>query len=183
MKFLRILFFLLAVSTALGCKSPATDGQVNLMCEHNLAISGTLRGTSYEDESKRISEEYEKKDADLKKEMNRDLGGLDDVAAVKIKDIEAEAAEDKDAKIAAVKEDIEKKKKAIVEQFEPLIAKLEPQKAFQLKEAKEYTDKRSAEAGKAKSDCLDEAKKTGVSEETAACRIQAKSPDQYNACP
>jgi hypothetical protein len=183
MKQSRILCFALVVSAAAGCKSKATDGQINQMCEHNLIISGTLRGTSYEDESKRISEEYDKKDANLKKEMARDLGGLDDVLALKIKDINAGEAEDKEAQITAAKEDIDKKKKAIVEQFEPLIAKLQPQKAFALKEAREYTDKRSAEAAKAKAECLEAAKKAAVSEETATCRIQADSPDHYNACP
>ena len=182
MKSCRMLCFALILAAA-GCKSKAEDGTVNQMCEHKLDITGVLRGTSYEDESKRISDEYGKKESDLKKEMERDLGGLDDVMQGKLKDLEAEGAEDKDAKIAAAKEDIEKKKKAIVDQFEPLIAKLAPQKTFALREAKEYTDKRTAEASKAKADCLEEAKKSGVTEETAQCRIQAVDPDQYNACP
>ena len=182
MRYCQLIAFALLFA-AFGCKSKAADGTVNQMCEHKLEISGTLRGTSYEEESKRISGEYEKKEADLKKEQDRDLGGLDDVLQVRLKDIEAEGAADKEEKITAAKEDIEKKKKAVVDQFEPLIAKLGPQKAYALKDAKEYTDKRSAEAGKAKEACLEDAKKSGVSEETAQCRIQAESPDKYDACP
>lgn len=183
MKITRILSALLPVFAFWGCKSAATDGQINRMCERKLEISGVLRGTSYEDESKRISREYQKKEDDLKAEMNRDLKGMDDVLSVRLKDIEAEGGADKDAKIAAAKENIDKKKKAIVDQFEPLIAKLHPQKAYALKDAKEYTDKRSTAAHEAKGKCLQEAKKGNISEKTALCRIQSDSPDKYNACP
>ncbi len=160
-----------------GCKSAATDGQINQMCDNKLKIDGTLRGTSYEDESKRISSEFQKKEDALKEEMNRDLKGMDDVLAGRLKGLS------KEADIAAAEEDIEKKKKAITDQFEPLIEKLQPQKAFALKEAKSYTDKRAADAQAAKASCLEDAKKSAVTEETAQCRIQADSPDTYNTCP
>jgi hypothetical protein len=183
MKVTRIFSALLFVFAFAGCKSAATDGQINRMCERKLEVSGTLRGTSYEDESKRISKEYQKKEADLRAEMNRDLKGMDDVLSVRLKDIEAEAGADKDKKIAAAQKDIDKKKKAIVDQFEPLIAKLQPQKAYALKDAKEYTDKRATAAQKAKDKCLQEAKDSNISEKTALCRIQSDSPDKYNDCP
>ena len=177
MKSIKILAVMMVTTGLWACKSAATDGQINQMCENKLKISGTLRGTSYEEESKRISDEYQKKEDALKEEMERDLKGMDDVLAGRLKELPD------DDKIAAAKEDIEKKKKGITDQFEPLIAKLHPQKAYALKDAKEYTDKRAAEAEKAKADCLEDAKKTKVTEETALCRIQADSPDKYNACP
>lgn len=181
MQVLKILVIISITVEIAACKSVATDQQIDQMCEKKLEITGVLRGTSYEDESKRISDEYQTKESKLKNEMDRDLRGLDDVLALKIKDMGGDAAPA--AKVNAAKEDIAKKKQAIVEQFEPLIEKLQPQKSYALKSAKEYTDKRAAEAQKAKADCLEDSKKNRIKEETALCRIQADSPDKYNSCP
>ena len=110
-----------------GCASKASDELLGTMCDNKLKVSGVLRGTVYEEEAKRITDEYKTKEDNLKAEMERDLKGMDDVLAGRLKAIESgegeETDEQKEERIKAAKEDIEKKKKGITDQFEPLIKK------------------------------------------------------------
>lgn len=178
-KVLYLLSFALLLS---GCASKASDELINQMCENKMKLSGVFRGTVYEEESQRITEEYKVKEDKLKAEMERDLKGMDDVLAGRLKSIEESGDDQKEARIAAAKEDIEKKKKGITDQFNPLIEKLTPQKEYALENAKEYVEKRKKEAAATTEKCVSEAKSTSVEEETANCRIKAQSIDAYDAC-
>ena len=165
-----------------GCASKASDELTNKMCENKMKLSGVFRGTVYEEESKRITEEYKVKADKLKAEMERDLKGMDDVLAGRLKSIEESGDDQKEERIAAAKEDIEKKKKGIMDQFNPLIEKLTPQRDYALENAKEYVEKRKKEATEATQKCVSKAKEASVTEELANCRIQAASIDTYDAC-
>jgi hypothetical protein len=176
-----------------GCASKASDELVEKMCSHKLEVSGVLRGTVYEEEANRIKEEYKTKEDNLKAEMTRDLKGMDDVLAGRLKAIESGEDQDnadenenpetlKEQRVKAAKDDIEKKKKEITDQFEPLIAKLSPQRDFALNQAKSYTQKRQKEAAEAKETCIAQAQKAEVTEALATCRINANSVDAYDAC-
>ena len=184
MKNINTLFFIGFVIATSGCASKASDDMLSTMCDNKLKITGGLRGTVYEEEATRITEEYDKKEKSLKGEMERDLGGMDDVLAGRMKDIEGseDSAEAKAEKFKAAKEDIENKKKAIVDQFEPLIKKLTPQKEYALNDAKEYVEKRKSAAEDAKKTCIEQAKKAEVTEAIATCRSQATSAEAYDAC-
>jgi hypothetical protein len=173
-----VVFFLILF----GCSSNASDELLEKMCDNKMKVTGVLRGTVLEEESARITEEYGKKESNLKEEMDRDLKGMDDVLAGRLKDIEAGGEGDKEKKIAAAKEDIEKKKKAIIDQFEPLIKKLSPQKEYALRDAETYVEKRKATAEKEKEKCIKQAKEAGVTEAVATCRLQAKTPEVYDSC-
>ena len=167
-----------------GCASKATDEQLGVMCENKLKITGMLRGTNDEEESARITEEYAQKEKGLTEEMERDLKGMDDVLAGRLKEIEGGelSDEEKNEKTAAAKEDIAKKKKAITDQFEPLIEKLTPQKEYALKDAKEYVEKRKAKAADTKQTCITQAKAAGVTAPVAECRAKAATTEEYDAC-
>lgn len=165
-----------------GCASKASDELINQMCENKMKLSGVLRGTVYEEEATRITEEFKVKEEKLKAEMERDIKGMDDVLAGRLKSIDESGGNEKEARIAAAKEDIDKKKKGITDQFNPLIEKLTPQKEYALENAKEYVEKRKKEAAAATEKCVSEAKSASIEEETANCRIKADSVDAYDAC-
>ncbi len=167
-----------------GCASKASDELLGQMCDNKLKLSGVLRGTVYEEEAARITDEFKQKEDNLRGEMERDLKGMDDVLAGRIKAVESDEgdASQKAERIRAAKEDIEKKKKGITDQFEPLIQKLTPQRDYALKNAEEYVAKRKKEADAEKEKCLLQAKSASVTEEKAACRIKASSVAAYDAC-
>ena len=170
------------ITIVCGCTSKATDEQLGAMCDNKLKLSGVLRGTVYEEEAKRITEEYKTKEDNLKAEMERDLKGMDDVLAGRLKSIEEEGDAQKEERIKMAQEDIDKKKKAIIDQFNPLIKKLTPQKEYAINNAKEYVEKRKKEAASAKDACVSSGKQAGVTEAMANCRIHAESIDAYDAC-
>ena len=169
-----------------GCASKASDELLGTMCDNKLKVSGVLRGTVYEEEAKRITDEYKTKEDNLKAEMERDLKGMDDVLAGRLKAIESgegeETDEQKEERIKAAKEDIEKKKKGITDQFEPLIKKLTPQRDYALNQAKEYVAKRQKEASESREKCVSEAKDAEVTEALANCRIKAGTVEVYDLC-
>ena len=76
------------IAAAFGCEAKATGGQINTMCMKKLELQGKLRGTVEADEVARVEEEYRVKEESLKKEMARDLKGMEDVRQQKLKDIE-----------------------------------------------------------------------------------------------
>ncbi len=186
----------IAACLILGCEAKATDDQLQAMCKNMLELKGTLRGTDEAKEAARVEGEYRIKEETLKKEMDRDLRGMEEVRAQKMKDIEAgeapalseEEAEDltpeqiKEAQIKKAEEIVEKRRKEITEEAEGLLAKLGPQKTYAIRDAKKYAAKRLGEAQEAEKGCIDAAKKKGVTEKIATCRAQAQSKDDYKAC-
>ncbi len=203
MKRAIVVAILMSTNTwMLGCSAKATDDQINKMCQNWLEITGVLRGTSDEAEVAKLDEEFSFKEKQLKEEMDRDLQGLDDVLAQRLAELEKQQIEPpkdeeqektpeepvktpeelKEDRKNAVKADIEKKKKAIRDQFEPMIEKLGPQKEIRINKAKEYTSERRAEADEALEKCLAKTKKEAVTEEVATCRAAADRKEHYNAC-
>lgn len=185
-----------AAGWILGCEAKATDEQLQAMCKNMLELKGTMRGTDEAKEAARVAEEYRIKEENNKKEMARDLQGMEDVRAQKMKDIEAgqapplseEEAKDltpeqiKEAQIKKAEEIIKKREKEITEEAERLLAKLGPQKEYAIRDAKKYAAKRLKEAKEAETGCIEAAKQKGVTEKVATCRAQAQSVDDYKTC-
>ena len=80
------------------------------------------------------------------------------------------------------KEQMDKGKKEITDQFTRLIDKLGPQGKFAMEKARKYAKKRKKEADAALKNCIDAAKKKAVTQEVALCRTKAKTKADYAAC-
>jgi len=184
---------LLVAAGLFACSSPATDAQIEQMCNNKAKLEGVLRATSATEAAAKVNEEYVFKKKKLDEEEARDIKGLDDVLEVRLKELEQgelQLPEDPEKSPEEIKEsmkqdtiaDIEKKKKPIREQYDRLREVLGPQREHALEQAKRYSAERKEKADEALAECGAAAKKKVPSAKLATCRIQAESTDAYQAC-
>ncbi len=198
-----VLFALTVTSLAFGCGNKATDEQINKMCANQAELTGEMRGTSEKEEIVRIEEEHKVKEQKLKDELARDLKGWDDVVKQRIANLEKEEektpkekegteeeeektpeekAKEKEDKKKEILEDSKKKKQALKDAAEPFFKKLKPNKERAIRKVKEYVKERQQKAQKYLKKCAAKAKKEGVTEEIANCRINTVRKEKYSAC-
>jgi hypothetical protein len=188
-KLVGLIIMSCAVAFAGGCAKPASEEQIDAMCQNLAKVTGTLRGTSMEKEKKKIEEEFAFKLKKLKEEKARDLKGWEDVYNASMAELEKEHApdagmtpEEKEEKKKEIVARYEKNKAYTEDQFKPDLERHEPRKQIALDKAAEYVAKRKKEAEKYISECVELGKKGEITEEIAACRVTAETEDAWKDC-
>ena len=162
---------------AVGCVPNATDAELNQMCEILVELRGEVDRSSEKELIAAVEERFKKEAIRLKDWKARDLKGWDDELAAKLKEVEKE--EEK----TALTEEYAKKKETTASKHDPGIAALGGKKKEAIAEAKKAAVENQKAWDQAVAECTDAAKKEGVSQAVAQCRIKADSTDKYwNAC-
>lgn len=174
--YLGLVLFITGICAA-GCLPNATPEETNQMCENLIKLRGEIDRSTEAELKKKVEAQFAKEEKRLRDWMAKDLKSWDDEMAQKL-----EAAKD-DAEKEKIEKDYAHKKDVTSQQHLPGIKELGPKKAEAIKEASEKAKENAAMWKKAITDCLDQAKKEGVSQKSAQCRIKAQSTDEYwNQC-
>jgi hypothetical protein len=169
----------------LACSEPATQEQIDEMCNHLMYLKGYDSRTSVETELATIKKEYEFKEQKLKDDLARDEKGYDDVLTQKISKIEKDPeleAEEKEEQIAAAREDTATKKQPLREQLEKDLTHLGFKKNKILEDTKIEVTGRKERLDKTLAECLAQAGKEELTAEKVQCRIDAVSEKVYDSC-
>jgi hypothetical protein len=170
---------------AAGCGSSATDEELTQMCSNLVKVRGEV---SVPDEAKLLADieaDFQKKEAEMLAWKKRDMDSWDDELKEKIA-----ALTDKDDKTdsdtqtpAQLKAEYAKKKEIGARQFDDDLAKLPILKKEALANARQNVADKQMKVNDCIKTCIDDAKKEGVSQKLAQCRIAAKDKDTYwNKC-
>ncbi len=160
-----------------GCVTEATEQEIQSMCENLVKIRGEVDLSSDAELIADVEASFKKEAKRLKDWKARDLKGWDDELAAKLKDIEDEEEKSK------LKEEYEKKKQITASKHDPGIDGLGAKKLKAIEAAKKKALENQALFKKKTEECVAKAKKEGVSQKVAVCRIKAKTSDAYwNVC-
>lgn len=171
---------IVAVSVGLwlaACAEPASDAEIQQMCEHLIKLGGEFDATPAEVRVAKVT-----------KDFSEQLKAVEEKRDSEIKAVEA----DREAKLATLKTDEEKaaiapefdtKKTAKADEYKAMIDKLNADKADMVKKAEELAKADADAAKEAVDKCVAENKGIGVSKELATCRIGVATTDEYwNKC-
>lgn len=192
----------IALSALLGgflvisCFPEATEDEIKQMCANLSKLRGESALKPVSELTAEINRRFEDRKTRFENRQARDLKALDDELAAKLKELdEAEAEKPKkkakgdeeepalEEKKKSLQEEYEEKKNKVKARFAGLLKDLAPQKEEALEKAKKKHEKDKVEAEKASQKCIEDAKKQGVKQKLAQCRINADSVDKYwNIC-
>jgi colicin import membrane protein len=155
----------------------ATDDEITKMCDSLVRLRGEVDGSSAEELAKTTKERIDREEKRLKDWKARDMKGWDDELAAKLA-----ATEDEEEK-KKIQEEYTKKKEVSASKHDPGIAAIAEKRKTAMEEAKKKAAENKAAWDAAVSECVAQAKKEGVSQKVAQCRITAQSTDEYwNKC-
>jgi hypothetical protein len=161
----------------LGCIPEATEQEMKAMCENLVKLRGEIDLSDEAELIAEVEEEFKREAKRLKDWKERDLKGWDDELTAKLK------ALTDDAEKESLKAEYEKKKQITASKHDPGIAALDGKKKAAIDAAKKKAVENRGLYAKAVEECVSKAKKEGVSQKVATCRIKANSTDAYwNAC-
>lgn len=176
----KLVTWVLALSFGLSCTAcipSATDEELGKMCENLIRIRGEIDASTIEEMTAAIKERFQREEKRLTDWKKRDLKGWDDEMNAKL-----EATEDV-AEKAQIAADYAKKKQVTASKHDPGITALPKKMAAALEDAKKKVAANQSAWAAAVTSCVAEAKKEGVSQKVAQCRISADSTDKYwNGC-
>ena len=191
------LFILSIIATfmIMSCASTATDEEINKMCTNLEKVRGSITVPSKEDALKKINDDFSKKRAKLEAWKAKEMKGWDDELAAKLKELEESDTGSKSKKVKKsddeekkptpeeLKSAYAKKKEIGAKQFDADLANLPAQKKMAVEAVQQKIDSKQAELDASIKKCIEDAKKEGVSQKVAQCRIAAQNKDSYwNKC-
>jgi hypothetical protein len=162
-----------------SCAEPATEDEINEMCQHWGEISG--KSAAVEAASKKVAqlnEEYDAKLKALKDESAQAVARLEDEQEAALAETKPQE-QDKRAPIIA---DFAKKEAAKAGEFDGKIKQLDTEREAAVGKAKEAADAADTDRNDAVNKCVTDGTKDGVSKELAKCRIAAATADDYGKC-
>ncbi len=172
-----LALFVLAGIFATACVTSATDEEIGKMCDNLVKLRGDVDASSVAEKSAEVKERYQREEKRLKDWKARDLKAWDEELEAKLK-----ATEDEEEQ-AKLKEEYGKKKAITESKHDPGIAELPKKLEAALAKAKAEVDENQKAWKAAVDECAAKAKKEGVSQKVAQCRIAAESTDKYwNSC-
>jgi hypothetical protein len=167
-----------AVGLALvACAPAATDAELDGMCTHLVDLRGEVDTSSAEEAIAAVEKEFVVEEKRLRDWMARDLKSWDDELAAKLEELEGDDEKKK------LTEEYEGKKEVTRKQHLPGIEALGPKKKAAVEEAKKKVAANEKKHADAVAECVESAKKEGVNQKLAQCRIAAPDKDTYwNKC-
>ncbi len=162
---------------AVSCVTQATDEEISSMCDNLVQLRGEVSNPSAETVISDIEVRFDKQTKQLEENRMREQKALNDELKAKL-----DAAED-DAEKEKLKAEYDTKLKEMSAKHEPAIAAMAAQKQDAVNAAKQQAEENRAVWNEAVNQCVTQAKKEGVSQKVARCRIHADTTDKYwNAC-
>jgi uncharacterized phage infection (PIP) family protein YhgE len=162
-----------------SCGEPASEVEINDMCQHWGEISG--KAAAYEAATaqvNKVSEEYDAKLQALKDESAKAIARLEEEQEAALAETKPQE-QDKRAPIIA---DFAKKEAAKAGEFDGKIKQLGDEREAAVGKAKEAADAADAERNDAVNKCVTDSTKDGVSRPIAQCRIAAAAAADYDKC-
>jgi len=179
----KLVAMVMAASAGLwlaSCAAPATEDEINEMCQHWGEISG--KSAAFEAASKKVAqlnEEYDAKLLELKDESAKAVARLEDEQEAAL----AETKPQEQEKRAPIIADYAKKESAKAGEFDGKIKQLSGEREAAVGKAKELADAADTERNDAVNKCVTDNTSDGVSKQIAQCRIAAATADDYeNKC-
>ena len=171
-----IVCAMLGVS-ALACVTQATDDELNEMCDNLVDLRGEIPNPSVETITGDISMKFDKQTKQLEASRTQEQNMLNKEMQEKLE--AAKTDDEKDEIRKEYKERIEE----VSSQHAPRMAAINAEKSEALEGAKKTAAENRSLWTEAVGQCVADAKKEGVSQKIARCRIQAKTTDKYwNGC-
>jgi len=162
---------------ATSCAPAATDQELNDMCGNLVDLRSQKKIPTEEEVLSKVEKSFKSKEKNLKDWKNNDTKFLDNELKTKLEKLKS----DKEKK--ALEEDYDKKKEIGTKKFDADTKALGQAKAEEIEEAKDTITKQVAKRAESVKKCVEEAKKEGINQTLAQCRIKAQSKDKYwNAC-
>jgi hypothetical protein len=174
---IRGVLFYAAALQLVSCAPAATDEELNQMCARLVELRGEIDATPLAERVGEVEKEFVREEKRLKDWMARDLKSWDDELATKLGELEDEEEKKK------LTEEYAKQKEITRGKHQPGIDALEPKKKEAIEAIKKKVAASEQEVAAAVAECVGQAKKEGVSQKLAQCRIKAADKDAYwNKC-
>ena len=160
-----------------SCVTPATDDEIESMCNNLVQLRGEIPNPNletivsnitvrFDQEKKRLEESNKRRQEALKAEIRDKLN-----------------AAKKEKEKTEIKREYEAKLHEMASKHQPKVAAMNDRKSGAVAGAKKKAEVARSEWDYAVNECVAQAKKEGVGQEVARCRIQAKTTDKYwNGC-
>ncbi|MCP4674974.1 MAG: hypothetical protein GY854_05605 [Deltaproteobacteria bacterium] len=175
--YLEILVTVIACVFAVSCMPAATDAELEQMCDNLVRLRGEVDMSTVKERVAKVEESYSREEKRLKDWLKRDIQAWDKELDVSLQELKTDEEKEKLKAEYAAKKEVTRKK------HQPGIEAIGPKKEAAIKEAKKKFEESQAEFKKAATKCVEDARKEGVSQKAAQCRIKATSKDQYwNLC-
>lgn len=161
----------------MSCMTPASEDEVTSMCTNLVKLRGQVAEPNAETIVSDISMKYEQEAKSLNEDLARARRVLEDEMQTKLEEAKKDPGKEK------IKAAYAAKLEALQTDHKPELAKVDAMKKEAIANAKKAAESNRAEWDNAVNECVEQARKEGVSQEIAQCRIKASSTDKYwNGC-
>jgi hypothetical protein len=160
-----------------ACVTPATEDEIQTMCDNLVQLRGEIENPSVETIVSHITVRLNEHRTQIQDTKTREKRMLDEEMQASLD--EAEKDEDKEK----IRKEFKAKIQALEAKYKPELEAIDAKKKEANAAAKKKAEENRAVWDEAVNECVTRAKKEGVSQQIANCRIQADSTDKYwNGC-